>query len=55
MIDRMAEASLPISVHQVGRDQRRSRPGTAVFMTVDDRRPPRCCTISSTTRCCMSG
>ena len=30
-------------------------PGTAVFLTSDPRaRRPRCCTASSTTRCCTS-
>jgi KUP system potassium uptake protein len=33
MIDRMARPACRSSVHQVGRDQRRRVPGTAVFMT----------------------
>ena len=47
MVDliKMLEKSKPVRV-----------PGTAVFLTNDPTsRRPRSCTISSTTRCCMSG
>ena len=57
MIDRMAEASLPIEVFIKSAATSAARvPGTAVFMTssIERRARTRCCTISSTTRCCTS-
>ena len=57
MIERMNEASLPIEVFIKSAATSAARvPGTAVFMTTS--RPAcrtRCCTTSSTTRCCTSG